>query len=75
MRTFLALVEGARFLWSCRRLTYGYVQWRLGTMYGSFDSSGNPRSAGDLLEVLWRDRRQVVEFLAWRREMRLRRRG
>ena len=74
LRIFLALTEGARFLWSCRRLSYGYVQWRLGTVYGSFNSDGGNRSVGDLVEALWRDRRQVMDFLSWRREMRLRRR-
>lgn len=74
LRTFLTLVEGLRFMWACRKLTYSYVQWRLGTVYGSFDSQGNARSVGDLLEALWRDRNQVMDFLAWRRDMRLRRR-
>ena len=51
-----------------------YVQWRLGTVYGSFDGQGNTRPVGDLLEAAWNDRKQVMAFLAWRRDMRLRRR-
>jgi hypothetical protein len=50
-----------------------YLQWRLGTVYGSFDVlTGRPRDVGDLLVDLWRDRANVFKFLLWRRDMRLR---
>lgn len=48
-----------------------YLQWRLGTVYGSFDKSGNPRSVSDLCRDVWRDRKNVIAFLKWRRKMRL----
>lgn len=70
------LIEAIRFwfaitprwrLWpSC-----AYLQWRLGTVYGSFDrQTGEARSVRALLLDAWRDRKQVGKFLRWRRGMR-----
>jgi len=66
------LLEALRFLWAHRRASRAYVQWRLGTVYGSFNrETGEPRPARELLRDAWRDRKQVVKFLRWRRQMRL----
>ena len=49
-----------------------FLHWRLGTIYGSFDrETGSPRPLRALLGDLWRDRRQVIRLLRWRRKMRL----
>lgn len=73
----MVLVEAIRFwfaitprwrLWPTR----AYLQWRLGTVYGSFNrKTGKPRWVIVLLWNAWRDRRNVVRFLRWRRRMRV----
>jgi hypothetical protein len=72
LATLLAVAaEGIAFLWSVRKARGPYIQWRLGTLYGSFDrATGQPRPIRDLLDCLWRDRKSVTEFLLWRRKMR-----
>lgn len=53
--------------------TEDYLQWRLGTVYGSFNKlTGRPRDIEDLIIDLWRDRKNALKFLLWRRDMRLR---
>lgn len=75
MNLLLVLIEGARFYWSIclkRRLwpSRAYLHWRLGTLYGTFDrATGEPRPLRDLLLDLWRDRRNAVKFLLWRRSL------
>lgn len=66
------------------RPTDAYLHWRLGTVYGSFHdcaceaqgiehksacSTGKLRSLSDLVADAKRDRKQVFQFLGWRREM------
>ncbi len=73
----MVLVEAVRFwfaitprwrLWPTR----AYLQWRLGTVYGSFDrETGKLRSVRALLLDAWCDRRNVIRFLRWRRRMRV----
>lgn len=76
-RLCIAFVEGVRFYNKIRprwRLlpSHDFLRWRLGTVYGSFDSvTGKPRKVRDLLRDLWRDRERVMEFLLWCRQMRL----
>ena len=72
MRLLLSIVEGVRFLWSFRCARAVYWRWRLGTIYGTFDEQGNERPLRELLLDLWRDRVRAMEFLLWRRRMRVR---
>ena len=69
------LIEAVRFwfaitprwrLWPTR----AYLQWRLGTVYGSFNrETGELRPVRDLLRDAWRDRDNAGRFLVWRRGM------
>ena len=70
--TLLAVAaEGIAFIWSMRKARAPYIHWRLGTLYGSFEKdTGQPRPIKELLDCLWRDRKNVAEFLLWRRKMR-----
>lgn len=67
--------EGISFLWDHRNATAAYVRWRLGTLYGSFTPAGEDRPMRELLRALWGDRRNVVDYLLWRRGMRVGRRS
>ena len=50
--------------------TWAYLQWRLGTVYGSFDrKTGKPRAVRALLLDAWKDHQNVGRFLHWRRGM------
>lgn len=72
----IVIVEGFSFLRSITprwRLlpSRAYLQWRLGTVYGSFDrETGAVRGLSVLLRDLWRDRANVCRFLLWRQQMR-----
>lgn len=66
---FSTVIEGLRFLWCLRGASRHYFFWRLGTVYGGY-KDGKPRSLPDLLGQLWRDRKNVVRFLEWRRQTR-----
>jgi len=67
----VVVIEGLSFLWDHRNVTAAYVRWRLGTLYGSFTPSGGDRPMRELLRDLWRDRRSVVDYLLWRRGMKV----
>ena len=71
MKLLASLIEGLRFLWTFRRARAPYWKWRLGTIYGSFDKSGNERPLKELFKDLWRDRARAMKFLQWRRTMRI----
>ena len=69
------IIEAIRFwfvitpkgrLWPTR----DYLSWRLGTVYGTFNrKTGKPRWVIALLWDAWRDRKQVAQFLKWRKGM------
>jgi hypothetical protein len=65
--------EGLRFLWNATRgdrlrpWRSPYLRWRLETY------SGKPASTvtlGDFLELLGKERRQLLRFLRWMRDIR-----
>ena len=82
------LIEAVRFwfaitprwrLWPSR----AYLQWRLGTVYGSFNYRNHAefqllwhrpdgaqlRSVRKLIGAAWKDHDNVINFLTWREKM------
>jgi hypothetical protein len=44
-----------------------YIRWRMETFFGA---QAEPATAGHFLELLWRERRRLGEFLRWAEDYR-----